>query len=151
METTLSALSYATTSENINSFAEKMIYEIKESIINPLEAYAQIKILETAFDKVKKETSDIIQDEVSKLNKGEKYYGFEWQVIEAGIKYDYSECGHSELNQINKDIETLTERKKAIENALKGANRVTIIDEITGEVCNMPVKRCTTTIKMTKK
>lgn len=129
METTLTSLKYVSTAAEINRFAEKMICEIREYEINPIEAYAQMKILESAFEQVKKQTAELIQDEVSKLNKNQNYFGFKWEVAESGIKYDFSGCGHSELNEINAEIERLNLRKKDIENALKSADKVTVIDE----------------------
>lgn len=152
MQTTLSTLQQVTTSDEIDRFANCMISEIENSIVKPAEAFAQIKIIETAFDKVKKQCKDIFTEEAEKLKGNGKYFGFVWNTQEKTTKKNFTNCGHSILIGLYKERKELDERIKAIENSLISMSSDTpIFDPKTGEICHKPVIEKTTSIVLTKK
>lgn len=75
-------------------------------------------------------------------------------VKEMGTKYDFSQCGHPRLNEIEQEIKRLSEEKKSIEATLKTLKgSMTLTDEETGEIFTVypPQKRSTTTPVFTLK
>ena len=82
------------------------------------------------------------------------YKGSEFTTMEAGTRYDYSECGHQEYNDLVAQIKVLEARKKEIEEDLKGIKGSrTEVNEDTGECIKLypPKKTSTTTVSTTIK
>ena len=79
-------------------------------------------------------------------------YNASIQIKEAGVKYDYLACGHSEYEMICSQIESLTERKKSFEKYLQTIKEeTTYIDPISGEMINLQPapKTSSTTVAIT--
>jgi len=151
MGTTLKALKAITTTEKIKDFAAVMIHQLKEGQIDIAETFAQIKVLESIFDKVKKECKELFIEKAEEL-KGDVYHGFKWCVQERTIEKVFSGCGHSTLLNLYRDKEALEERIKAIENSLMSMSAdAPIFDPNTGEICHKPVIKKSLIISLTKK
>lgn len=74
--------------------------------------------------------------------------GAKIEMCEAGVSYDYSHS--SEWNNINEHIRQLQEHKKTVEDKLKQiAPGSMAVDPETGEVLEGPLKRSTSTYRIT--
>ena len=64
---------------------------------------------------------------------------------EFGARYDYSVCGSSRWEKLNRKIKTLDAEKKLLEEQLRMvAKGASIVDEDTGEIYSPPGKKSTT-------
>lgn len=129
--------------------------KIDSGEVNPLQVLANIKSYEKVFDKVKEVVITASLKEADKYaDKEISEYGVKFEKMEAGVSYDYKQCGHSKYNEICNQIEELTVKKKEYEKLLQAIKQVTpIADTESGEMMDVypPLKRSTTTIKVTIK
>lgn len=138
--------------EEIKTFSELLINQVKNGEIDPLKIQVQLKAISNVIDKVS-ESEDYkkaIRNEAEKHGKSFSLYGANISLIEAGTKYDYSNCNHLEYFDICQEIERLEGKKKVIETLLKAIKETTGM-VIYGEVrdVNPPVKSSTSSIKIT--
>jgi hypothetical protein len=151
METALTTLKNIGALQTINQFADTLTNQIKSGLIEPIEAFAYMKTLSEAFEKVQKDCKDLVISKIYDLGNDNKYHGFKFEVVEMAIKYDYKDCGSSELRKCNLSELIIKERKKQIESILKSIpSGKMMVDEETGEILHAPVKTSTPTAKMTK-
>jgi len=138
------------TKEEIKSFASK----VKESYLlgeeNPLKLHIQLKSFEILLKTIKddKEIKEAILNEVEKYGaKNFEDFGAKISITERGT-YDYSNCNHSEYNELLKELSELTEKKKKIELMLQSIDRP-VGDADTGEIINPAQKKSNTIISIT--
>lgn len=127
---------------------------IIEGNINPMDAYAVLTSLAMAIEQVKNDPQvrDICLRELSKYGKQGATIGeFTFTEAEAGVKYDYSQCGCSEYEELQESRTQIDNRLKEIEKALKVMPISGMADPETGEMWYPPVKSSKTIIKATKK
>jgi hypothetical protein len=127
---------------------------IIEGNINPMDAYAVLTSLAMAIEQVKNDPQvrDICLRELSKYGKQGATIGeFTFTEAEAGVKYDYSQCGCSEYEELQENRTQIDNRLKEIEKALKVMPISGMADPETGEIWYPPVKSSKTIIKATKK
>lgn len=127
---------------------------IIEGNINPMDAYAVLTSLAMAIEQVKNDPQvrDICLRELSKYGKQGATIGeFTFTEAEAGVKYDYSQCGCSEYEELQESRTQIDNRLKEIEKALKVMPISGMADPETGEIWYPPVKSSKTIIKATKK
>lgn len=138
----------------INETATQIVNALEEGEVNPLDLKLAFKAIEDLGKKVKNSLDTHLVEVASKYEKTFMYKGSEFSTMEAGVKYDYSECGHQEYNDIISKIAKLDKRRKEIENDLKGikGSRTEVI-ESTGECIKLypPKKISTTTVSTTIK
>ncbi|MBQ5844229.1 MAG: hypothetical protein IIW52_05180 [Alistipes sp.] len=128
---------------------------IIEGNIDPLQALAVLTSFERAIEQIKNEPQvrDICLRELSKYGKQGATVGeFTFTEAEAGVKYDYSQCGSSEYAELQEARVSIDKRLKEIEKALKAMPTSGLADPNTGEIWYPPVKSSKTIIKaMTKR
>lgn len=127
---------------------------IIEGYINPMEAYAVLTAYEKAIAQIKDnpQVRDICLRELSKYGKNGVTIGeFTFTEAEAGVKYDYSQCGCSEYAELQEARAGIDNRLKEIEKALKVMPVSGMADPETGEMWYPPVKTSKIIIKATKK
>lgn len=127
---------------------------IIEGNINPMDAYAVLTSLAMAIEQVKNDPQvrDICLRELSKYGKQGATIGeFTFTEAEAGVKYDYSQCGCSEYEELQESRTQIDNRLKELEKALKVMPISGMADPETGEMWYPPVKSSKTIIKATKK
>lgn len=127
---------------------------IIEGNINPMDAYAVLTSLAMAIEQVKNDPQvrDICLRELAKYGKQGATIGeFTFTEAEAGVKYDYSQCGCSEYEELQESRTQIDNRLKEIEKALKVMPISGMADPETGEIWYPPVKSSKTIIKATKK
>lgn len=138
---------------DIEAVASTLLSKLDSGYVNPLSILTTVKAYEKVFDKIKKELINYSLTEASKYNEKEfELNGVKFSKVEAGVSYDYSNCGHEYYNSICEDIEKLTKEKKEIEKLLLSLKETTtIVMPFTGLICDVypPVKKSTTTLKVT--
>jgi hypothetical protein len=149
METASSALSILPkTAKEIKSFGLKLVDEINNGTINPLELARYKKSLEVLFEAIKEPLRDASLEEAAKYGSKEfDFLGAIYKTAEYGTKYDYEATGDPVWKDLN-------EKKKDRENFLKSLKeKHTYVDEETGDVITIypPVKTSTTSVSVTIK
>lgn len=140
----LSKLSVRTVADQLIELAEQG---------NPLEVKLKLKAMSEAIEDACKKIDKMARDEAEKYGaKTFDFMGCSIGLIEAGTKYDFSNCGDIELERMTADYEALGERIKKRKEILKNADPGTVMtDKETGETyeVNPPIKSSTSTIKIT--
>ena len=136
------------TKETIKEQSMGLLKDLDEGHITPLKLAAQLKFMEDIISNVKEELRQRVVAEQTKHGKeAMSYQGASFDIREAGIKYDYSQCQCSIWNDIDSQIQKFTEQRKEREAFLKTLKeRFTYIDESTGEIITLyPAQRKSTT------
>lgn len=127
---------------------------IIEGNIDPMQALAVLTSIERAIEEVKNDPQvrDICLRELSKYGKQGATIGeFTFTEAEAGVKYDYSQCGCSEYEELQERKAEIDAQIKLLEKILKAMPVSGLADTQTGEIWYPPVKSSKTIIKATKK
>jgi len=139
--------------EHIKEQSIALLKDLDEGHITPLQLAAQLKFVEDIITNVKEELRQRVVAEQSKYGKERMTFkGATFDIKEAGIKYDFSQCQDDIWNDIDKKMQMLTERRKEREAFLKTLKeRFTYVDESTGEIVTIypPQKKSTTTYAIT--
>lgn len=128
--------------------------DIKEGNIDPLWALSVLTTYAKAIEQIKedKEIRDICLKELSKYGRdGATINGFTFTEAEAGVKYDYSQCGCSEYDELIAKRADIDAEIKQLEKCLKAMPVGGMADTMTGEVWYPPTKTNKTIIKATTK
>jgi len=132
------------------SFIVGIESEILEGNRNPLEIEIQLKNLEDLISEIRKRPN--IKNAVSK--EADKYpdkvfdfKGCKITKVSRGT-YDFSNCGHSGYLALQRTKKHIDEEVKAIESVLKQADKVQVVDEETGQICNSPFVKYTDYLKI---
>ena len=134
--------------ESISETSLALINDIDEGHMHPLQVAAQFKFIEDVISNVKEELRQRVIAEQDKYGKQVMtYHGATFDIKEAGVKYDYSECNDTIWDDLKQQIDALTEQIKEREAFLKNLKeRFSYIDESTGEIVTLyPPKRKSTT------
>lgn len=127
---------------------------IIEGNIDPMQALAVLTSFERAIEQVKNDPQvrDICLRELSKYGKQGATIGeFTFTEAEAGVKYDYSQCGCSEYEELQERKAEIDAQIRLLEKILKAMPVSGLADTQTGEIWYPPVKSSKTIIKATKK
>jgi hypothetical protein len=124
METALSTISVLPSGkEQVAKFTRMLKDEILANDKNPLPILIQLKFIEkTVADVLKDEEIDYhFLKEFLLYDKDEKVIvnGAELRQSEVGVSYKYADCGDPVWNDLNKQINELTEKKKEREKFLQ--------------------------------
>lgn len=133
--------------------ANTAISAVIEGEIDPIVAHINISKMENAIKafKANDQVRDITLRELAKYGKKQSFGDCTLEEVEAGVKYDYSACGDSELEELYKMRQTLDESIKQREAFLKNIPIAGIVIAETGELVYPPAKTSKTTIKTTFK
>lgn len=141
------------TKDEVKRFSDKLIQEVTEGEINPLQLKVMLKALSTALDETEKKLKDMYMSEVDKYSdKTLELYGAKIEKAELGTRYNFSNCNDPELSALEARKKMIDEEIKDRQTFLKAVkNSATIVVESTGEVVTVypPVKESTTGIKVT--
>lgn len=139
---------------SVADIVESAVANIVEGNIDPMQAYAVLTTFERAIAKIKdnKQVRDICLRELSKYGKqGATIGDLVFTEAEAGVKYDYSNCGSSTYAELIAERSALDAEIKRWEQTLKGLPTSGLADPDTGEMLYPPVKSSKTIIKATTK
>ena len=133
--------------------ANTAISAVIEGEIDPIVAHINISKMESAIKQFKADdrVRDITLRELAKYGKKQSFGDCILEEVEAGVKYDYSACGDSELDELYKMRQALDESIKQREAFLKNIPIAGIVIAETGELVYPPAKSSKTTIKTTFK
>ena len=143
------------TKTQIKAIADNSISEILENG-NVIEVADTISKMEYFIKELKgsREFIDYVRDEVTKFGKDFKTStGTKIELMESGIKYDYTQCGDSEWELLNQQIDSLKTQIADREKFLKALplNGEHLACKMTGEINLVfpPSKSSTSTYKVT--
>jgi hypothetical protein len=155
METAISTLSQLPeTKQQIETFAYSLEQGLNNGQIIASDLLRFQKAMEKVFEKIKPTLIENALNEISKFEKNAVIKGSEFSIVEAGVKYDYSDCNDLEYNMLNTQLEALKSTLKERETFLKAIKAPKqMIDENSGEVYSVypPKKTSSTTLKVTFK
>jgi hypothetical protein len=146
-----------TTKEERTQVVHEIFQELLNGRINPMELHIRMKCLEEV---VKQLTSmpaykAIVLDDAEKHGKSFQYHNAKVDIREVGVKYDYSGCGSSTLNELYQKQDAINDAIKDNESYLKQlpASGIQVLNQSTGEVETHypPAKTSTTSVAVTLK
>lgn len=137
---------------DISALISEKIEAIDEGYLDAVDFFIYLKKLEYTV----KTSLDAVKDRIdySKFDKPERKYFCELVSKQTGVKYDFSNCGHSSYNDFAKTINETKEEMKEIETFLKTLkSKTTIVDDKSGEIIELmpPIKTSSTTVQLTFK
>jgi hypothetical protein len=155
METAISTLSQLPeTKQQIETFAYSLEQGLNNGQIIASDLLRFQKAMEKVFEKIKPTLIENALNEISQYEKNSVIKGSEFSIVEAGVKYDYSNCNDPVYNEHFQNLENAKERLKERETFLKCIKEpMHFINEDTGEAITLcpPKKTSTTTLKVTFK
>lgn len=155
METAISTLSQLPeTKKQIEVFANQLEQGLVKGQIVASDLLRFQKAMEKVFEKIKPTLIENALNEISQYEKNSVIKGSEFSIVEAGVKYDYSDCNDLEYNTLSIQLEALKSTLKDRETFLKSIKEpLQLIDETSGECYTIypPKKTSTTTLKVTFK
>jgi hypothetical protein len=155
METAISTLSQLPeTKKQIEVFASQLENGLTNGQIVASDLLRFQKAMEKVFEKIKPTLIENALNEISQYEKNSVIKGSEFSIVEAGVKYDYSDCKDLEYNTLSIQLEALKSTLKDRETFLKAIKQpLQMVDETSGECYTIypPKKTSTTTLKVTFK
>lgn len=140
---------------DIEDFSNKILDVLESGTQNPLDILLRFKAFERVFEKIKPKLTELSLIEASKYKeKVIEYDGAELSVSEAGVSYSYEDCGDSRWESLNQQLTSIKADIKKREDFLKNiVGHETVVNEDTAEIQTIfpPIKKSTTTIKVTIK
>lgn len=121
--------------------------------VDPIKAHINVSRMEAAI-KLYKDNPDVRRitlDELSKYGKSATFGDCKLEESETGVRYDYSSCGDSKLEDLYRQLDDVKAKIKEREDMLKHLQPCGAADPDTGEIMFPPVKTSKTTIKTTFK
>lgn len=151
---------FQTTKAERKSFAEKVIETVESGEVDPLKIHLQLKATENIIDLLTdrknpqaKRFMRLVIDEAEKRGKSFELYNGKFELKQTGVKYDYSQCGDAELNDLVTQAKELEEKIKAKQEFLKTVpvKGLPLIDETSGELVTVypPLKSGTDSVAVT--
>lgn len=134
------------------SLAASAIEAVIEGHIDPLIAYANVTKMERAIEAFKgdERVRDMVMERVTrdgKVTLGDTLL----EVVESGVRYDFSECGDDELNELMRLRADLDNAIKERQKMLRSLPISGMADPNTGAMVYPPSRTSKTTIKTTIK
>lgn len=138
----------------ISTFVNLFVNEVKAGYVSPVIVATQLKAIEELVKilRAHSELRDLIMDEVTKYpDKTIPVNGAKIEKAETGVKYDFSVCNSSVLNDLYTQLDNLSQKVKAQETFLKSLLNTDneVFDPQTGERLFPPVKSSTSFVKIT--
>lgn len=145
----------ALTKAGANTMAQNFIDALENGTVNPLELALVFKTVEAVQKQIGDKLKEHAITEAQKYEKTFTYLGNEVTLSDnLGVKYDYSNCGHREYDELLKTLEPLLKRKSEIEKELQAMkSKRTELDTDTGEVYDVfpPVRKSSTNVVISLK
>lgn len=143
------------TATSIDIFSDGIIQSVKNGEVNPLAVVVQLKAMEQATERIRKEIKSELMTEVGKYpEKKFTFMGNEITKSEHGTKYDYTVCNDPVWFDLENKFKAAKAAKEKREEWLKTmAGKETIIDKDSGEVTDIfpPMKTSSSGINVSIK
>lgn len=135
------------------ALAANAIKAVVDGEIDPIIAHINICKMEAAIKEFKanEQVRDITLRELAKYGKRQSFGDCTLEEVESGVRYDYTRCNDSTLEELYSMRQALDEDIKEREAFLKKLPPRGLADPNTGELLYRPAKSSKTTIKTTFK
>ena len=143
-----------TTQVSLPTAISQAIEYLLSGDIDPLEAWVNMSRFKKMIEALQDDTEikDCALRELSKYGKEHQIADCILEQFEAGVKYDYTVCGDSTLDELYKLRNAVNMDIKDRESMLRSIpENTTLADADTGEILRRPVRTSKTTIKTTFK
>ena len=129
--------------------AASAIQSVVDGEIDPIVAHINVSKMELAIKQFKADerVRDITLRELWKYGKKQSFGDCTLEEAEAGVRYDYTDCGDSRLEELYKMRQSLDDEIKQRETFLKSVPLSGVALPETGEVVYPPIKTSKTIIK----
>lgn len=144
---------FETTKDERASFVNQMVTAIQEGNADPMKVHLQIKCMEQLIEDLKSrpEYKDAVLEEAAKYGKKFEHYNAEWSIRETGVKYDYSNCGDEQYNELQAQKIELDAKIKERSKFLQNIPISGVADPDNGNMIYPPSKNSTTSVIVTLK
>jgi hypothetical protein len=144
---------FETTKSERETFALRMVQEIKEGNIDPLKVHMQVKSTEHLLDMLKDnpEYRALLLEQAEKNGKKFEMYNSEFQVKEAGTKWDYSKCDDAVYTELEKELAGIQSKIKERQKFLQTIPESGIADPVNGNMIYRASKSSTTIVQCSLK
>lgn len=156
--TTTSIMSlFDTTKEQRQSFVTDIVTQVNNGEVDVLKIHKEVKSLEEIVKAItsNEDYKKALLTEAKKNGKKLNFANAEFQIKEAGVKYNYLQCNDELYNKFKDEQLELDQKIKDREAFLKAIPSVglPVLNETTGEVVTIypPAKSSTTTVQVTLK
>lgn len=146
-----------TTKEERTAVVHEIFQELLQGRVDPLQLHIRMKSIEEVLKQLTGMPAykAIVLDAAEKYGKSFTAHNAKIDIREVGVKYNYSMCGHSKLNELYKYQEQINDDIKEYEAYLKSlpTSGVQVLNPTTGEVETHypPAKTSTTSVAVTLK
>lgn len=107
------------TKTEITAKVNEIVSEVKEGNASALRTYGQLNAIKKACEDAMKEVLESAINEREQWGKESRIYGVNIDIVEGGVKYDYS--ADKEWSDLQEQIKALQLEQKGRETILKGA------------------------------
>lgn len=144
---------FETTKEQRRTFIANIIAEAKEGNIDVLKLHMQAKCSEQLMKELlsNHDYKSLLMEQAEKHGKKFEMYNSEFQIKEAGIKWDYSKCEDTTYQELLQKQAELSEKIKAREKLLQTIPASGVVDPDTGAIIYPASKSSTTIVQCTLK
>ena len=134
------------TKQQIQMFSNNLLEMVDNGEVDPLQIYVQLKSFEKVFKTMNENErfKALVRDSAELHGKDFERFGANLKLTETGVKYDYSECGHTAYNELTAKAEKLKIEMKYIEDTLKVLKGPTILKINDKDVTVNPPKKSST-------
>lgn len=141
---------FDTNKEQRSSFVRQIVNGAVDGHHNILKLHKQVKAMEEIVKNILGDENyrEALLSEAHKHGKSFDYLGEKWQVKEAGVKYDFSECNDPLLQDLIEEQKSIEKQIEDRCNLLKAlTSSMTVVDETTGQIVTVyPPKKTSTTV-----
>lgn len=137
----------------VGQLADQAIRAVVDGHVDPVTAWVNIRRMKAAIEVFEKDTRvmDITLRELSKYGKSHRFGDCVLEEVEAGVRYDFTDCKDSQLSDLYAIRDANAADIKAREAMLKALPASGMADPETGELIYPPARSSKTTIKTTFK
>lgn len=140
------------TKTDMKAATANLVDAVKDGTINPLHAKLKMKAIETVLKDAAAEIDSYARAEAETHgSKSFQVYGATVELIEAGAKYDFTNCGDPVYNELTKqaaEIAAQIKNREAFLKTVQGSMNI-VTDDGEGVTVYPPVKSSTSTVKIT--
>ena len=111
-----------------------------------LKVESNLKYMEEAIKGLRSNIKDHVLEEAEKEGKNFDRHNCRFEIREVGVKYDYSLCDDQEWNDLDEEINKLSDLKRKRESLLKSLNDNSNVFGGDGVKLNPPAKKSTTSL-----
>ena len=109
------------TKAEISAKVSEIVSNVQEGNASALRTYGQLNAIKKACEDAMKEVLDSAITEREKYGKDNRIFGVSIDIVEGGVKYDYS--ADKDWSDLQEQIDALKLEQKGRETILKGAGR----------------------------